>query len=103
MGLYTEHWNRYKRDSVRGVVQLLLLIALGLPATALVAVGVQALTGSYPIWLHLPLLVAWLIAFTMLAVRHSRVICPRCATRYSRGRSLCNCPRCGLRMLQEDP
>ena len=103
MGLYTDHWNRYKRDSIRGVVRLLVLIGVGLPATALIAVVVQRLSGSYPIWLHLPLLVIWLVAFTVLAVRHSRVVCPCCGTRYARGRGLCNCPSCDLRMLQDDP
>ena len=32
----------------------------------------------------------------------SKVVCPRCATRYSRGKFLVNCPKCDLRMLQED-
>jgi len=102
MGIYTEHWNKYKRNSVRGVVYLLLLVAAGLPFTALVALGVEKLIGSYPFYLHICSLLLWLIAFTALAVRYSRVVCPRCDTTYSRGRWLCNCPKCGLRMLQDE-
>ncbi|RZA29070.1 MAG: hypothetical protein EOP02_05555 [Proteobacteria bacterium] len=103
MGLYTEHWNRYKQDSVRGTSRMLLLFVLGLPATALVAVGVQKLAGDYPVYLHIGLLAIWLVAFTALSVRYSRVTCPRCQARYSRGRWLVNCPKCDLRMLQDDP
>ena len=103
MGMYTEHWNSYKRNSVRGVIYLLLLIAVGLPFTALVALGGKRLTGSYPIHLHIGLLALWIIAFTVLAIRYSRVSCPRCGTTYSRGKWLCNCPKCGLRMLQDEP
>lgn len=103
MGIYTEHWSNYKRRSVRGIVHLLLLLAVGLPLTVLVAIGVERLTGSYPIYLHVGLLLLWLVFFTLLAVRYSRVSCPRCDATYSRGKGLCNCPKCGLRMLQDDP
>lgn len=103
MGLYTAHWDQYKRDSVRWLRWLLALFALGLPFTALVAVGMERWTGTYPVVLHLSLLVAWLVAFTWLLVRSSRVGCPRCGARYSRGKWLSNCPQCDLRMLQEEP
>ena len=103
MGIYTEHWNNYKRNSIRGVICMLLLFAVGLPLTALAALGVEKVLGSYPVYLHIGLLLVWLVAFTALAVRHSRVVCPRCGTKYSRGRWLCDCPKCGLRMLQEEP
>ncbi len=103
MGTYTEHWNNYKRNSVRGLLYLLLLFIVGLPATALVAIGIEQLTSSYPIYLHVGLLLVWLVMFTMLLVRYSRVICPRCDAQYSRGKGLCNCPKCGLRMLQDEP
>lgn len=103
MGTYTEHWNRYKHDSVRGLLHLLLLFIVGLPITALVAIGMERWTGRYPIFLHVALLLIWLVIFTALLIRHSRVVCPRCGTRYSRGKWLCDCPKCGLRMLQEEP
>ncbi len=103
MGTYTDHWNKYKRESVRGVIYLLLLFAVGLPLTALVALGVQRFTGTYPFYIHIALLLFWLISFTVLAVRYSRVVCPRCSAKYSRGRWLCDCPKCGLRMLQDEP
>jgi hypothetical protein len=48
------------------------------------------------------LLLAWLIALVKVVLHFSKVSCPRCGTRYSRGKYLSNCPSCGLRMLQED-
>jgi len=103
MGTYTAHWAEYKKDGLRGLCYLGLLVIIGLPATALVAYGVSQVTGEYPFYLHLGLLAVWLFAFVRLAIRYSRVTCPRCATKYSRGKGLCNCPRCGLRMLQDEP
>jgi hypothetical protein len=103
MGMYTEHWNNYKRNSVEGMLYLPLLFVLGLPFTALVAIGVERWSGRYPIVLHVGLLLVWLVVFTMLLVRYSRVSCPRCGTQYSRGKGLCDCPKCGLRMLQDEP
>lgn len=102
-GPYATHWERVRRDAVRGAVRLGLLVIVGLPATALVALAVEHVTQRYPMLLHGVLLVAWLIAFTWLALRHSRVACPRCATVYGRGRGVCNCPRCGLRMFDDGP
>jgi len=103
MGLYSAHWEAYRKESRKGVCYLGLLVGLGLPATALVAFGVGRLTGGYPIRLHLGLLVVWLVATTLVAIRYSRVRCPRCGTTYTRGKWLCDCPQCGLRMLQDDP
>src|SRR5690349_4151590 len=103
MGTYTAHWEEYKKNSVRGLCYLGLLVVLGLPGTALVAYGVDQITGAYPFNLHLGLLVAWLFAFAWLAIHASRVICPRCRAKYSRGKGLSNCPQCGLRMLQDEP
>lgn len=103
MGKYTEHWNDYKRSTVRGLLYLLALFVVGLPLTALIAVGIQHFTGSYPVYLHIGLLLIWLMAFCVLVVRSSRVVCPRCGTRYSRGRWLSNCPQCDLRMRQDEP
>lgn len=103
MGQYSEHWKNYRRDSARGTFYLLALIALGLPSTAALAFAVQRFTGNYPAYVHIGLLLLWLVTFAAVAVRYSRVVCPKCATIYSRGKGLCNCPRCGLRMLQEEP
>ena len=103
MGTYTAHWAEYKKHSLRGLCYLGLLVVLGLPATGLVAYGVNQLTGEYPFYLHFGLLVAWLFAFTWVAIHYSRVTCPRCRTKYARGKWLSNCPRCGLRMLQDEP
>ena len=103
MGIYTEHWNQHKKRNIRGLLYVLLMLVVALPATALISLGVEKLTGEYPAYLHIALLVIWLVGLTMLALRSSRVICPRCGTQYSHGKGLADCPKCGLRMLQEDP
>ena len=103
MGAYSEHWERYRRQSLRWLAYLALLLVLGLPTTALVALAVERVTGEFPALLQLGLLAIWLVVFTVAAIRASRVPCPRCETVYSRGKGLCNCPGCGLRMLQDDP
>jgi hypothetical protein len=101
MGIYSEHWEKYKSESVRWLLYLALLLVVGLPFSALVAIGVGRVTGSYPVYLHLVLLAIWLVVFTKAAIRASRVNCPRCKTVYSRGRGVSNCPQCGLGMLQD--
>ena len=103
MGIYSRHWQAYKRESLRGLLYLALLLVVGLPATALVALGVGRITGINPVYLQLGLLIVWLVVFTLVALRYSRVTCPRCNTVYSRGKGLCNCPQCALRMLQDEP
>jgi hypothetical protein len=103
MGIYTEHWNQYKKRNIRGVLYGMLMLVIALPATALISLGVEELTGEYPAYLHIGLLVIWLIVLTMLILRYSRIICPRCSTQYTHGKGLADCPKCGLRMLQEDP
>jgi hypothetical protein len=103
MGTYTEHWKQYRKRNIRGVVYVLLMLVIGLPVTALISLGVEQLTGEYPAYLHVGLIVIWLVVFTMLILRYSRVLCPRCGTQYTHGRGLADCPKCGLKMLQEDP
>lgn len=103
MGIYTEHWKSYKRNSVRGILYMFVVVVVGLPFTVLVALGGERLTGSYPFYLHVGLLLLWLVIFTVVAIRYSRVVSPRCHTTYSRGKWLCNGPKCGLRMLQDAP
>ncbi len=51
---------------------------VGLPATALVAYGVNRSTGEYPGYLHFGLLAVWLIAFIAHVIRYSRMNRPRC-------------------------
>lgn len=87
MGSYSAHWAAYAKASRKGLVHLGLLLVLGLPGTALLAYGVSRVTGEYPVVLHIGLLALWLVAFTWLTILYSRV----------------DCPRCGLRMLQEEP
>jgi hypothetical protein len=105
MGLYTQQWDQYKKHNVRGILNVFLLIIVGLPVTILLPLGLQELTGGdYPVYLQLGLLVIWLAGFTMLVIRYSYVMCPRCGTRYSKhNRGITACPQCGLRLLQEDP
>ena len=103
MGTYTAHWQQHQRMVRRATLQSLAWIALGLPATALVAFGVGRVTGGYPVYLHIALLVAWLIVLIRIALRSSRVTCPKCGTDYARGKWAIPCPNCGLPMLQEEP
>lgn len=102
MGAYTEHWDRYKKRNIKGTLYALLLFAVGLPAVALVGMWLEPFDTSDTA-VFVGLLVLWLSALTILLVRFSKVVCPRCQTNYSRGKFLANCPQCGLRMLQEDP
>jgi len=102
MGLYSDHWTTYKLNSTRGLLHALLLIGVVLPCLALVAYGLSQIT-EYAVPLQIALLLAWLVVLTRLLLRQSKVPCPRCGEIYSRGKYLSNCPKCGLRMLQEDP
>ena len=102
MGLYTDHWARYRQQSNRRTLQALLVVGVGLPATAACGYLLSPLTNVRTAVL-VAIATAWLVTFTLLVLRGSRVDCPRCLTRYARGKLLFNCPRCGLRMLQEDP
>lgn len=102
MGIYTDHWARYKKNSTRGLLKALLLIGVGLPCLALVGYGLSQVT-QHAVPLQIALLVVWLVAVTRLLLRQSKVPCPGCGEVYTRGKYLCNCPKCGLRMLQEDP
>ena len=99
MGEYTEHWDRYKRDANKRTLQLLGFLLL-LPLIAFIGYGLSSF-GSWGLYVTLALLLAWLVAFTRMAWASSKVPCPKCSTSYSRGKHLVNCPKCGLRMLQE--
>src|SRR6187402_1077772 len=103
MGTYTEHWKEHKRNGVRGLVCTLLWFVVGLPVTALVSLGVERLTGTYPAYLHVVLILIWLVVFTAMVLRFSRVVCPRCNERYSHGKWVYSCPRCALRINQDEP
>ncbi|GAB1343431.1 hypothetical protein MASR1M101_25580 [Gemmatimonas sp.] len=102
MGTYTEHWDRHKRLAVRCTLQALALVGLGLPLVAAVGYLLSPLS-ELTMFLFALVMVAWLVGFIVLVVRGSRVDCPRCQAAYSRGKYLVNCPRCGLRMFQEEP
>ncbi len=102
MGIYTEHWKRYLRSSARSLLRAFLWIGLGLPAIAFVGYALSSTT-DLAIPIEIALLVLWLVGFTRMAIRQSRVTCPRCAEIYTRGKGLRDCPRCGLRMLDEGP
>ncbi|MBK6488500.1 MAG: hypothetical protein IPF98_16975 [Gemmatimonadetes bacterium] len=101
MGQYTEHWAEYRRGSNRRTLQLLAFVLL-LPLIALLGYGVSTVIDG-GVQLTAALLLVWLIEFTRRALGASKVPCPRCSTVYMRGRSLVDCPKCGLRMLQDDP
>lgn len=101
MGPYTAHWQEHARRVRRGVFRILLLVVLGLPATVLLSFAVGTFTDEYPVWVQIPASLVWLVAFTVMAVRYSRVTCPRCARVYTQGKGLATCPQCGLTMLAE--
>jgi len=101
MGRYSDHWARYRKDHTRGTLQVLALVGIGLPAIALCGYALAQLT-VHATPLQLALIVAWLAAFARLLIRASKVVCPRCGTRYTRGKHLSDCPTCSLRMMQDD-
>lgn len=101
MGKYTQHWAEYSRRSNRRTLQLLGVLLL-LPLVAALGYGLSSL-GDWSIYVTLALLVVWLVVFTRLALRSTKVSCPQCATEYARGKYLTCCPTCGLRMFQDDP
>ena len=101
MGQYTEHWAEYQRASNRRTLQLLGALLL-VPVIALLGYAISGLT-QWAVHMVVALLLVWLVLFTRLALRSEKVPCPRCSATYSRGRSVVNCPKCGLRMFQENP
>jgi hypothetical protein len=102
MGIYTEHWARHKKNELHGTLYAALVLAVGLPAVAFAGYLLEPLTGLRMAVL-LVLITLWLVAFTAVLLRYRRVKCPQCDATYSRGRSVVNCPKCGLRMFQEQP
>ena len=100
MGQYTEHWAKYKRESNRRTLQLAGYL-LFLPAIALLGYVISEIT-NWTVPVVITLLVVWLVVFTRLALRSSKVQCPRCSSTYSRGKYLVPCPKCGLRMFEEE-
>lgn len=100
-GRYAQHWHDYRAASSRRTLRLLGVVLL-LPLLALGGYALARVT-EWAMPILMVLLAGWLACFTCLALAASRVTCPRCATVYTRGKFLCDCPACGLRMLQEDP
>jgi hypothetical protein len=103
MGTYSEQWEKYRKQSLKWLLVLGLLIVVGLPTIALVSLFVVRIARDLAVHVQLGLLAIWLVVLTWAALRASRVTCPRCGTVYARGKGLINCPQCGLRMLQEEP
>lgn len=101
MGKYTEHWENYKRKVVRDTLRLLGVMF------SLIPIGVVGFllpqSDEWPLAVVVALLLAWLTVFVRTLLKSCKVDCPRCATVYTRGKYLRDCPQCGLRMLQEDP
>ena len=102
MGTYTAHWQQHRRRSIRGTIYVLLWLVLGLAAIAGICIGVEHLTGEYPAYLNIGLLVVWLVVFTAMVLRFSKVTCPKCSHRFSHGKWVTKCPQCGLGIGQED-
>ena len=102
MGQYTEHWSKVKRQSLSSTLHALLVLAVGLPAIAGLGYLLSPLDDLRTAFFLL-VIVCWLVLFTTVILRGTRVLCPRCDTKYSRGKYLVNCPKCGLRMYQDAP
>lgn len=102
MGLYTKHWEAYRKRTLRGTLHALLVFALGILAIAALGYFLEPLDTARTVLLVVAI-GFWLVVLVTLALRQSRVVCPRCSAQYSRGTTLVNCPKCDLRMLQEDP
>lgn len=102
MGLYTEYWENYRKRTLRGTLYALALLGLGIPAIAAFGHFLAPLD-NFRTALLLTAILLWLAGLVTLVLRHSRVVCPRCDTPYSRGKFVVNCPKCGLRMHQENP
>ena len=100
MGQYTEHWAEYQRASNRRTLQLLGVLLV--PVIGLLGFALSGVT-EWAVHVVVALLLVWLVLFIRLALRSEKVPCPRCSATYSRGRSVVNCPKCGLRMFQENP
>ena len=103
MGTYTAHWKEHRRRSIRGLRIVFAWFVLGLPATALVCFGVEQVTGDYPAYLQIGLLLAWLVVFTMMVLRFGKVTCPKCNLQFVQGRGVSRCPGCGLLIGPEEP
>jgi MFS-type transporter involved in bile tolerance (Atg22 family) len=103
MGIYTAQWAEQRKTAKKNIVKFLILFVVALPIAVLASYLAERFSLQPAIVFLLAPLLAWLIAFTVLVVKSSRMICPRCSTRYSRGKYLSNCPKCDLRMFQEDP
>lgn len=102
MGLYRQHWESYRKQALRGTLYALAVLGVGVPTIAFVGFLLQPLNHLRTA-LFVSVAVVWLVLLVGIVVRSSRVVCPRCSTRYSRGKFLVNCPQCGLRMFQENP
>ena len=81
---------------------ILLGAGLAFSAIALICLGVQDLTGEYPGYLNAGLLLLWLVVFTVMVLRFSKVTCPKCSHHFSQGKWVVRCPECGLGIGQED-
>ncbi len=101
MGQYTRHWLDYQRASQRRTLRILGVVAC-LPGIALIGYWLSSRT-PWALTILGALLIAWLLVLVRLSLRSTRVCCPRCGSHYSRGKYLCDCPQCGLRMFDEGP
>ena len=101
MGQYTRHWEQYRHRTKQRTLRLLGVL-LVLPVIALVGYGLSQLT-AWATYVQGALIVAWIAVFVRLAIGGAQVECPRCNNTYARGKFIVDCPKCGLRMFQEDP
>jgi len=103
MGTYSEHWQAHMRKTRKDTLVALLIVVIGLPATAAIAWLVGRVVGDYAVPVQIGLLAVWLVVLTVHLLRSSKVVCPRCTTVYAQSKFQLQCPACGLRILQEEP
>ncbi|MBA8883093.1 hypothetical protein [Dokdonella fugitiva] len=102
MGKHTAYWENYSRAQVRGALRMSGVILAWVFVLALLAAGHDAFGKAFP-WLIGAGLVGLAATTAWLAMRAQKVVCPECATTYTRHKWGGCCPHCGLGLLQQDP
>ena len=102
MGKHTAYWQEYTKAQARGTLRLLGAIVAWVLAIALLAAWNDAFGKGFP-WLMGAALVGFAATIAWLGVRAQKVVCPECASTYTRSKWGGQCPTCGPRILQPDP
>ena len=101
---YAQQWQHYRRLHWAAALGLL----LGLPASAVLARVVLALTGFDVIAVLLPITALWAVFWLWLCLRVTRFPCPRCSRAFLASQELSlaktrYCSNCGLQLYRREP